>query len=262
MTDLDFTKNSWTPTGLVVVLVFLLFSACVSIDADFFIRITSLKAAWGSEDGILLPAEFLVPSSAKAKNCQESIDQLSPVLHRYFNKPEVKYCGTLTSRTITDENGNETKEYTLKKDEYISEHQMSPGSGERSYGVMAVSAVVPFTLVVPNLELFSFTAETSDSLVILRIYVNKALHQNLANEVQEFSNTRISVNDGDALLPHLGRFNIDLDNDSNAECRIEFEGRKNVLKPSEKERYRLNYTNDEVYGKDGFRALAIGGCLF
>ncbi len=262
MANLDIAKSGRRATDFVGVLVLLLFSACVSIDADFFIRITSLKAVWRSEDGILLPAEFLVPSSSKAKNCQESIDQLNPVLRRYFNRPEVKYCGTLTSRTITDENGNKTKEYTLRKDEFISKHQMSAGSGVGSYGVMMVSAVVPVTLVIPHLELFSFSAETSDDSMILRMYVNREIHRNLANEVHEFSSARITMKDGDALLPLLGRFSIELDNDTSDECQIEFEGRKSVLKPSEKRRYRLNYTEDQMYSKDGFRALTIGGCLF
>ena len=148
MANLRLRKNGCRPTGFGVVLVFLLLSACVSIDADFLVRISSLKAAWGSEDEML------------------------------------------------------------------------------------------------------------------KLYVNQELHQNLANEIQEFSNVRISVKDGEALLPHLGRFSIEVENDSNDECHIEFEGRKSVVEPSEKKRYRLNYTNAEVYGKEGFRALEIGGCLF
>ena len=261
MVDLPIVKGGRTAIEFGVVLIGLLISACVSIDADFFISIDSLKVAWRSEDKILLPAELLVPSSAKAKNCQESIDQLNPVLHKYFNNPEVNYCAKLTRRTVIDENGNKTQEFTLNKNEFLTGYHTSSGSEEVSYGVMAVRAAMRVTRKMPSEEFISFSAEASDDAVIIRMYVNKELHQNLANEVQEFSNVRLSTKDGNALIPHLGRFNIEIDNDSAAECRVEFEGRTSVLKPSEKKQFRLDYTLDEVYSSEGFQALAIGGCL-
>ena len=262
MADSQMNKRSRPAIVFSVFLVCFLLQACVSIDADFFISIERLKTAWGSEEKLLLPAKLIIPSSAKAKNCQESAAQLNPVLHKYFNNPEVKYCGTLTRRTVTDENGRKAEEYNLKKNEFMTGYHSSPGSGESSYGVMVISSEVPLTHETPSEEFFSFSARKSDDAVIIRMYVNKELHQSLANEVQQFSNVQLSVKDGDALLPHLGRFNIELDNDSGDECHIEFEGQTSTLKPSEKKRFSLNYTVNELYGNEGIRALAIGGCLF
>ncbi len=227
----------------------LLLASC-QLDGEFYISMEKLKQVENSGETMKLPAKFFVPSP-KADNCESAMDITSNFLQRYFNEPKTEYCGVM-HRTEKDET---VTSYRLEKGEFMTEYQTNESTGVTvtSYGVVAVDTIVPVSHDTMPEQYFSFFIErnNNDSITI-KLHINTEMHDAMLIEAAEFSNATVN---GRAVID-LGRFDIELHNDSSEECQIQANGQTSFLQPNERESFRISDLNF-----DGERSLTIDNCI-
>lgn len=225
----------------------LLLTSC-QLDGEFYISMEKLKQVENSGETMKLPAKFFVPSP-NTYNCESAMDISLNFIQRYLNEPKAEYCGVM-HRT---EKGETVTSYRLEKDEFMTEYRTNESTGVTSYGVVVVDAIVPVSHDTMDEQYFSFFIERNNSdSITLKLHINTEMHNAMLIDAAAYSNATVN---GRAVID-LGRFDVELHNDSSEECQIQVYGQTSFLQPNERESFRIGDLNFV-----GERFLTINNCI-
>jgi len=185
------------------------------LDGVFYTSIEELKQVENSGEAMRLTAEFIVPSP-EANNCESAMSITLNFLQRYFNEPKVEYCGVM----YKTEKGETLRSYRLEKGAFTTGFSTEESGDIKvtSYGVVGVDAIVPVHReMIPEQYFSIFMERKSNDSIELKLHINEEMHSAMRTEAAGFSS---AVIDGQAVID-LGRFDVELHNDSSAECQIQ-----------------------------------------